>query len=189
MAAIGKATIGVVFLSTPHRGTSPLAIWNEALPTTPPNTLHPFALVNDIYMGSPTLTRMDTAFNLGVIDRLQVYTFFEDRTTKFMALPDGKVSSDHHFIHFSPRNIVLHAGANCLLRGFQIVENISASLGHKNERRQSLDTEHYWMTKFPSNAHPAYTRVASAIFEIFDNNRKGKTVFVPNSQRFVDCSG
>jgi hypothetical protein len=146
MAAIGKATIGVVFLSTPHRGTFPYNLWNNILLTsTPPLLSYSSKILNDLNKDSPTLVRMENAFNSGVIDTLQVYTFFEEKDT--LLLPPQLPS--------------------------KIVENNSARLGHKNERQQSLTTEHYFMTKFPSNTHPFYTSLASAIYRIFDNNRKG----------------
>lgn len=76
-AAIGTATIGVVFLSTPHRGTAPsiwdnIKIWLERFSPT---------ILNDINAGSTTLVRMENEFNNGVINKLQVYTFFEQRDT------------------------------------------------------------------------------------------------------------
>jgi hypothetical protein len=114
MAAIGKATIGVVFLSTPHRGTFPYLIWDEALPTTPPFTSYSVALLNDIFTGSPTLVKMENAFNSGVIDTLQVYTFFENKATSFVAIPNSKVSFDHTVNFFSFEIKTIHTVADYL---------------------------------------------------------------------------
>lgn len=76
-AAIGRATIGVLFLSTPHRGTAP-GIWDNTQRS--PEAFSPM-IMNDIDRGSPKLVMMENEFNSGVINNLQVYTFFEQRDT------------------------------------------------------------------------------------------------------------
>jgi hypothetical protein len=80
LAAIGTATIGVVFLGVPHRGCD-MALWNAAV--TPLSisvgpVSYSLQVVTDMSRGSAAVTSIATDFANGVIDKLQIYSFSEE---------------------------------------------------------------------------------------------------------------
>lgn len=92
MAAIKSATMGIVFLGTPHRGSNK-AKWASIATNFAAAVLkdHNDKVVEALSRGAETLERIQTGFSRILIS-LPVYTFFEDRQYEKI----GKVRNGTH---------------------------------------------------------------------------------------------
>jgi hypothetical protein len=93
LAAIGTATIGVVFLGVPHQGGN-MILWNTAI--TPISlsrgtVLYSSQVTADMTRGSVDVTSIASDFATGVIDKLQIYSFSEELASPMIGFPSQLV--------------------------------------------------------------------------------------------------
>jgi hypothetical protein len=158
LACIFSATRGIVFLGTPHRGSSTASLAKLValvIQTVLKNTND--GLIRDLERDSPNLDRMRENFSQMLNRRTFAIWSFEEE------LPVSGIGK------------VCHAYAQCnatlyLILLDQVVYGESAIIGDPYENRGTIYADHFGMVKFSSRGDNEYQKVLYAIEMLLEGN-------------------
>ncbi|KAI4115486.1 MAG: hypothetical protein LQ345_003915, partial [Seirophora villosa] len=162
---IAPATYGVIFLGTPHRGSTSASMGKMALHVSEVFTLRPnLKLLQGLEKHSEILDRLGDDFHQTILKHnLTIYSFREERETRRYKLFNIMVSTQ------LPR-------MNSLLKGLkrtftQVVESDSAKIGHAKEECGIIPADHRNMTKYSGPEDIGFKRVSAQLRRWSENIR------------------
>jgi len=133
---IFKASYGVIFLGTPHRGSGKADLGEVAI-TLLKAFLHDAnsALIRDLQVESQTLDRISAAFSRMLAqEEIKVCSFWEE------------------------------LGMTSVVGAGKVVERSSAIIGDAREGKEGIHGNHMTMTKFTSAQDPEFKKVSDVIW-------------------------
>ncbi|KAK4097307.1 hypothetical protein N658DRAFT_500536 [Parathielavia hyrcaniae] len=131
--AIIKAVSAIIFLSTPHRGTSLAETLNRILQVS--FTTSPMQFISELSAGSQTLQKLNEQFR-HVAPKLDIVSFYETRPTPVAGFKKSQI---------------------------MVLEKDSSVLGYPGEISKPLDADHHNVCKYASPSDPRYVTVRNVL--------------------------
>jgi hypothetical protein len=139
---------GMVFLSTPHKGSGLAETLNNILRSTP--RMSSKAYVGELEQGSSSLQDINEQFRT-VCQELELVSFYETQKTSIAGTKRLVQQWTLSFLTADLANEV------------QLVDREAAILGYPKEMSSALNADHHGMSKFSGPADPNYLLVRNML--------------------------